>query len=391
MAASDVTLKNDRIARYSNYLSQISSQTSANTIFNLDSGSGRNNAESTYLETILGEYSITPDDKKRLLGIPTQFPKINILNSISSVIAKYSDPSLISKITQITSDASGNIILVNPTDNKVFKINPYTGTIDDITPALDLTTVGFIGKSGLNVYAFDTTSLTLNILRPDNSLTKIQFRVTDPPPSFLTVDSTGNIYYTSSLSNGIYKITLTNNTYSYPELTIGGVLGGFSNSQGLNARFNNPSGISIDSLGYMYIADTINSILRKIDLLTLNVTTYAGNDSFLAFNTLDGSGNRDEPLSSRNVLFTNPSDLIFDSNDIMYIADTGNNSIRKITNGVITTIGGVPGVDNTYYPSTPGYADGSAGYTLYNAPTSLTYSNSRLYVLDKGNNLIREI
>ena len=111
------------------------------------------------------------------------------------------------------------------------------------------------------------------------------------------------------------------------------------------AQLNSPQSVALDSKGNLYIADTGNQRIRMISASGGSITTIAGTG------TLGYSGDKGAATSAT---FSSPSGLAFDSSDNLYIADTSNNVIRKITGTTITTVAGDNGPG-------PGYGgDGGA-------------------------------
>lgn len=145
-------------------------------------------------------------------------------------------------------------------------------------------------------------------------------------------------------------------------------------SPGLAARFNNPQGITHDASGNLYVVDTGNQKIRKITPAGI-VTTLAGRSR--------SPGSADGVRF--NAQFNSPTGIAIDASGNLYVADTGNNTIRKITpDGVVTTLAGTPG------PS--GDADGSGAAARFNQPSNIAIDAAgNLYVTDTGNLLIRKI
>ena len=148
---------------------------------------------------------------------------------------------------------------------------------------------------------------------------------------------------------------------------------GSTDNSGGSARFSSPSGVSVGSTGIRYIADTGNHLIRKISA-GASVSTLAGSAGVSG--TSDGTG-----TAAR---FNSPKGIVVASGTI-YVADSGNQTIRKISaTGVVTTLSGLAGITGT--------SDGIGTAARFNAPTGLTAdASANLYVADKGNNTIRKI
>jgi sugar lactone lactonase YvrE len=155
-------------------------------------------------------------------------------------------------------------------------------------------------------------------------------------------------------------------------------LPGITDGVGSTARFNTPSGITTDGSS-LYIADTGNNTIRKVDIATGAVTTLAGTVGTSAIETTgstDGIGTAAK--------FNSPSAITTDGINL-YVADTNNHTIRKIViaTGAVTTLAGSAG--------TFGSADGIGSAALFYAPSGITTDGTNLYVSDTANLTIRKI
>src|SRR3954469_7065658 len=109
--------------------------------------------------------------------------------------------------------------------------------------------------------------------------------------------------------------------------TYAGTPPGSADGTGINARFNSPSGVAVDSMGNIFVADSVNSTIRKVTPGGV-VTTLAGLAETTGSNDGTGSAAR----------FNGPSTVAVDSSDNIYVVDSNNHTIRKITPaGVVTT------------------------------------------------------
>ena len=152
------------------------------------------------------------------------------------------------------------------------------------------------------------------------------------------------------------------------------LVSGSANGTGTNASFSDPAAIVADASGNYVVADSRNDAIRKV---TTNgvVTTFAGRIGLAGTN--NGTGTAAE--------FNTPSGLAFDLLWNLYVTDTGNDTIRKITSaGAVTTLAGVPG--------SSGFLDGAAKTALFNSPLGITvWTDGTIYVTDSGNHCIRKI
>ena len=190
----------------------------------------------------------------------------------------------------------------------------------------------------------------------------------------LVVDSSNNIFMTDGQSNQIFKI-LPNGSYSY--FAGQGWSAGSADGTGSAARFNGITGITIDSSNNLYASDTGNNTIRRITPAGV-VTTIAG--------TAGTSGSTDaEGPAAR---FNSPWDIDIDASGNLYVADRGNNLIRKLTlNGATYTASTIAGSAGS-----PGSTDGTGSAARFNTPTGLAVDASGIiYVSDTGNNTIRRL
>ena len=187
-------------------------------------------------------------------------------------------------------------------------------------------------------------------------------------PMELAMDDSGNIYVTDQGNHCIRKITPAGVVSTYAGSEFG--LSGNTDGIGGAARFTSPVGITIDANNIIYVTDESSHRIRKITPAK-EVTTFAGSNSGYA----DGTGTA--------AMFRAPTGVVTDSSGNIYVTDNGNHRIRKITSsGVVTTLAG----------SSRGYADGTGSAAQFNYPSCITIDPSgNLYVTDTRNHRIRKI
>jgi sugar lactone lactonase YvrE len=185
----------------------------------------------------------------------------------------------------------------------------------------------------------------------------------------LTVDSNGDIYVADSHNNLIRKIRKDGTVTT----VAGSGAVGSSDGRGIKASFFNPTGIAVDKNGFLYVADTHNSLIRKI--------SPDGEVSTLAGRRPDSLQRGAEKL----VKFDHPSGIAVDSKGNVFVADWANDVIRKISpDGIVTDFAGRLG--------TPGSKDGLALSASFYLPGGVAVdSTGNVYVADTYNNMIRKI
>ena len=197
-------------------------------------------------------------------------------------------------------------------------------------------------------------------------------------PHGLAVDKNGTVYVCDMKNHLIRSITKDG---------LVGTFAGVPHEKGIDngyrkqAKFNQPEGIAINSKGEIFVADTYNFTIRKIDLKG-NVTTFAGMPEKGGYQ--DGEG--------KNALFDMPLGVAVGKNDDIFVADAnydgdknGNNVIRKIDKkGNVSTFCGVP--------MQAGNKDGSPKETSFHRPVGITAANDGfLYIADTEGDVIRKI
>lgn len=190
-------------------------------------------------------------------------------------------------------------------------------------------------------------------------------------PSGITSDTNGNLYVADEQNHTVRKV-LPNGTVT----TLAGKAGsaGAVNGMGALARFNRPSGVALDSSGNVYVCERSNQCIRKISPAG-QVTAFAG--------SLGIAGSADGSASQAR--FRNPRGIVVDANDNIFVADSDNHTIRKITfDGTVSTLAGLS--------QTSGSSDGLGGLARFNLPTSLCVSSGGdLFVTDTSNHTIRKV
>ena len=200
--------------------------------------------------------------------------------------------------------------------------------------------------------------------RADGRLSSASFS----DPFGIAVDAAGNSYVTDAGDqNLVLKITPDGRV-----LSIAGGGEGWRDGAGTDARFNTPSGIAVAPDGTLVVADTGNHAIRRVTPDGL-VTTIAGGA---------GPGREDGPAAS--VRFDGPIGVAVDRNGTIFVADTYNDCIRKIsTDGIVSTVAG---------GLLPGYRNGTGSEARFDTPSGIAVDErGHLFVADTGNDVLREV
>ncbi len=238
-----------------------------------------------------------------------------------------------------------NVYFTEPEDGRVREITTATGNINTVVGN------GNLGFSGDGAAA---TAAMLHL------------------PTGLAIDSSGNLYIADSLNNRLRKVAGT----TISTIAGSGALS-YSGDGGAAtaAQLNTPEAVAVDASGNVYIADTANNVVRQISAKGV-IGTLAGNGT-AGFGG-DGGAATSAQLSS-------PQGVAVDASGNVYVSDTANARVRKISGGTITTVAG---------SGTQGYAgDGAAASSAQlSAPVGLTVDKSgNLYIADVDDSVVRKV
>lgn len=193
-------------------------------------------------------------------------------------------------------------------------------------------------------------------------------------PKRVVLDGSGNLYFSSG--NSVFK--LNGSTLA---LVAGNSRPGYSGDGGaaVNAQLNSPQGLALDASGNLYIADSLNNRVRIVSPQGI-IKTFAGNGTVGYINAVGDGG-----LAPEAQLLL-PSGVAVDSNGNVYIADTGDNLIRIVaTTGIINTIAGIG------YPGFLGDGSVATASSLNHPEDVAVDSSNNIFIADTLNGVIRKI
>lgn len=205
----------------------------------------------------------------------------------------------------------------------------------------------------------------------DGEAGEAEFRL----PDEIVAASDGSLYLADANNHSIRRVSVNGGRVEV-ETVAGNGVPGFADGDGVNARFNTPTSVALSLDGKsLFVADMNNSRIRRIDLATKRVETYAGGG---------GIGLEDGPPAEAS--FFRPIGLAIDADGVLYVSEFDGNVIRRVdTAGNVTTLAGDPDATK--------FRDGEGLRATFNLPRGLAIDRTRgfLYVADYENFRIRKI
>jgi len=244
---------------------------------------------------------------------------------------------------------------------------------------------GAAADSAGNTYVADTENCTIRKIGVDGTVTTLAGLAQTPGsadglggnarfrgPQGVAVDSGGNIYVADTGNHTIRKVTSGGSVTTLAGSA--GVVNSYDGT-GANANFNGPQAVAVDTSGNVYVADTLNHTIRKVTAGG-TVTTLAG---------LAGYFGANDNTNSTLARFNLPGGVGVDTSGNVYVADTYNHVVRKVTSsGAVSTLAGFTGVW--------GNADGTNSNARFFEPQGVGVDASgTIYVADTGNHAVRQL
>jgi uncharacterized protein (TIGR03437 family) len=306
----------------------------------------------------------------------------------------------INRVVGLATDAAGNIYLADELNNRVRKVDTngvittFAGTgvagySGDGAPAAQAQLSGPLGlcvaPSG-DIYVTDQGNKRVRKISSSGTITTVAGNgsvgnsgdggtataAAMTIPIRCAVDASGNLFIVDQGAHVIRKVNTSGIISTYA-----GTTQGFSGDggQATQAAMNNPTAAAVDASGNLYVSDQVNQRIRRIDTAG-TITTVAGTGSA----SYSGDGG-----AATSASLNNPGGIVLDSSGTLFIVDSTNNRVRKVSAGTISLVAGT---------GTAGYAGdgGPALQAQFNNPFAITTDKAgNLYVGDIVNNRVRKI
>lgn len=214
-------------------------------------------------------------------------------------------------------------------------------------------------------------------------------------PAGLAVNAAGEVFVADAGNNAIRKIDAAGTVSTIA----GSGVQGFKDGKGEAASFNRPQDVAVAADGTLYVADTLNHVIRRIspqgDVTTIGAASSRAVEPRPGVAVFAGSyknGSLDQAQ------FNEPAGLALDDKGNLYVSDSGNQAIRYIdfSKGTVTTAAGTESSDSVYRPGAlyadDGFADGAAAKARFHSPRGLSWSkDSGLIIADTLNHAVRQL
>jgi streptogramin lyase len=295
--------------------------------------------------------------------------------------------ALFSSPKGIAVDATGALLVADTSNQAIRKVAPATGAVTTVDKTNLHAPTALASDDGETFYVTDSSDMTLQRLTlatgavslvagergqggsDDGTGAAARFMA----PAGVALDGTGNALVTD-WNNTIRKVVLATGVVT----TVSGQAPrpGDRDGSGVQARLRSPAGVVNDGKGHLLVADLGNHTIRKVDIATGAVTTLAGAAG--SCDMADGAG--------ADARFCSPAALALDGAGGLYVADSLNHAVRKLdlSTAQVSTVAGYPGV--------PGSSDGSGSAARFDEPMGIAADGAgTVYLADSNNDTIRKI
>ncbi|PHX60030.1 MAG: hypothetical protein CK520_01445 [Actinobacteria bacterium] len=250
------------------------------------------------------------------------------------------------------------------TAGNVYIADAGNGVIEKVTPGGNLSVIAGGGATPPSTTPGPATSATLN------------------GPSGVAVDAAGNVYIADTGNNFVERVTPDGNLKVIAGG--GGTLPSTTSGPATSASLNGPRGVAVDAAGNVYIADTGNNFVEVVDFVSGRISLLAGGGGTTPQASQASNDWNGHFGLGTNIALNGPRGVAVDASGIVYIADTGNNVIERVTSSILSVVAG----GGTASPSPLG----PATHKLLNAPNGVAVVPSgTLYIADTNHDVVERV
>ena len=326
--------------------------------------------------------TVLADSGKRFRAVFANASGSAISNAAVLTVTGAPPAAALSQPQAVAFDAAGNAYVADTFNHTIRKVTPagvvstlagLSGTAGNTDgPGVDArfdTPRGLAVDAAGTVYVADTFNGAIRKITPAGVVSTLTSALSSPHG--IALDGAGNVYVAELSLNVVRKVTSAGVVS-----TLAGLAGnpGSADGNGSAARFRSPSSVALDAAGNVYVTDTFNYTIRKITPAG-DVTTIAGVAQ--VFGSVDGNGSA--------ARFRGPRGIAVDAAGNLYVGDTENHTIRRITPaGDVTTVAGLA--------LSPGSVDGTGSAARFNEPMGIAFDGlGNAHVADSKNNAVRRV
>lgn len=277
----------------------------------------------------------------------------------------------------VTVDGAGNVYLTDSGNKALRKISP-AGDVSTLAVGLKSPCGVGLDKSG-NLYVAECYNYTIKKITATGSATTLAgssgcYGYADGiasaaqffAPIDLAVDDGGNVFVADSSNAAIRRVT--------PAGEVGTVIGG-------PAKFRSPSSVAFDRVGNVYVTEVSGQYSAQSPGTVRKITPEGQVITLAGWATMAGTNDGLGALAR----FSDPAGVVVDDEGVLFVADSGNCTIRRVSAGaMVTTLAGSPGLSGT--------ADGRRDAARFSGPHGMAMDRlGNLYVADEGNHTIRKV
>jgi sugar lactone lactonase YvrE len=355
-----------------------------------DMGAAPDNQGNLYITDAEGGTVAISRLRKLLSGLdfPTAAAAASITQTIDIHFAPGDTPAashpFVSSSTDFVVGAPTCTVGADTTDDCLVPV-----TFTPTKPGYDTATLAIASaKGGANSYLLTGTGTAATLVIDPGATTLLATPTLSSTAQGVALDGAGDAYIADTANNRILLYAAASGTTT---VFAGTGSAGYTGDNGAAsaASLSAPKAVALDTDGNLYIADSGNNVIRKVNAAG-TISTYGGGATTVCSQSFDALG---DGCPATQATFSNPSGLTADKDGVLYVSDTGNNVIRQIdVSGDVTAFAG--GATGPCATASDTFGDGCSGsQSIFKSPAGLAYDNvgNAIVAADSADNVVRKI